>query len=81
MFSVAQEARMAAPAPLRVRSVTIEGRLYEVRHGPDRGEWLVSRDGAHVAFVRRDEDGAWMGNDLAGWVDQALIDRIMREAR
>jgi hypothetical protein len=42
---------------------------------------LVSRDGAHVAFVRRDEDGAWMGNDLAGWVDQALIDRIMREAR
>jgi hypothetical protein len=50
-------------------------------HGPDRGEWLVSRDGVHWAFVRRDEDGEWVGNDLAGWVDQALVNRIMREAR
>jgi hypothetical protein len=35
----------------------------------------------HWAFVRRDEDGSWMGNDLAGWVDQPLIERIMREAK
>jgi hypothetical protein len=65
----------------RTRTVTIDGRHYELIHGPDRGEWLVARDGVHWAFVRRDEDGRWMGNDLAGWVDQALIERIMREAK
>jgi hypothetical protein len=72
---------MAASAPLRVRRLTIEGRVYEVQHGPDRGEWLVVRDGAHWGFVRRDEDGDWIGNDCDRWIDEALVNRIMREAR
>jgi hypothetical protein len=72
---------MALPQPLRVRSITINGTRYDVMHGPDRGEWLVARDGRHWAFVRRDEDGEWLGSTVDEWADQSLITRIMREAR
>lgn len=38
----------------RTRAVTVDGRHYELIHGPDRGEWLVARDGVHWAFVLRE---------------------------
>jgi hypothetical protein len=54
---------------------------YEVIPGPDRGQYYVDRDGERWAFVRRGDEGQWIGNTVDGWVEPALVARIMNEAR
>ncbi len=71
---------MAAQMIARVRTCTIEGRFYRVHEGPDRGQRLIERDHQHWAFARRDEEGNWIANTVHGWVDPALVARIMGEA-
>ena len=63
------------------RAVVIDAHRHEVEDGPDRGPYVVLRDGSHWAFVRRGDERQWIGNTVDGWSELALGVRIMAEAR
>jgi hypothetical protein len=63
------------------RAVIIDRQRYELHDGPDRGEYLLFRDGDFWAFVRRGDQGQWLGNTFDGWLEPWLVARTMSEAR
>ncbi|HSY21920.1 MAG TPA: hypothetical protein VK841_07390 [Polyangiaceae bacterium] len=65
----------------RPRVLVIDAHRYEVRDGPDYGQYVVLRDGLPWAFVRCGDEGNFVGNTVEGWIEPGLVGRIMTEAR
>ena len=62
--------------PMRV--ATIDGFRYAVIPGPDRGQYVVARDGEPWwCFVRRDADGNFVGSTAEGRLEPSFVARIM----
>jgi hypothetical protein len=64
----------------QARAVVLDSHHYELLEGPDRGQFYVLRDGASWAFVRRGDEGQWIGNTVEGWIEPTLVARIMAGA-
>jgi hypothetical protein len=58
--------------------VELDGHRYAVAPGPDRGQYVIARDGEQWwCFVRRDGDGNFIGSTVEGWLEPSFVAQIM----